>query len=820
MVEPAAAAGTRSAGLGLVASSGGRVLAGLVAPACAALAAWLAWHHPLSPTLALAGVALLAACQAAWPPLWLVALPALLPWLGLGAWSGWRVVEEMDLAILAVGAGAYLRWALHPGPRLRAGRDSRRVRAWGQLLLVLWTASVLVALQRGVQDAGGWSFGWWQGPREPLNALRMAKPTLAALLLLPLWWRLQQRPGQRCAGQLSLGLALALAGTTLWCLWERLAFPGLLNMAADYRTTGPFWETQFGGAALDILLALTLPFALRLAWSARGLLAQAGASLVLLGGLYAGLTTFSRIVYLALPVGGLLWWWLQRRQDAAAAPRAPPVHAGPALVLAAVVAAVVVAGLGAWLFASAGYRGLLALLGNAVVLLLLAPRSLHRPPQAWVGAWVMGLVLGGLLVLLAWLLPKGPYLVYAAAALATAGLLLWNTSAPGVWALASAGFVAQLGCSVLVAVFWGGAPAWPAAACAAVLLALAWMALGQRAAPPWPDSLPWVARSSAGLVALLAGVAVFGGGDFMASRLGQTEGDGTGRWAHWQDGLALNSSGTALWLGQGLGRYADLYGLAARPENRPGDIRLVPGEAGAVKRMVAGGHMLGHGELLRLSQRIARPPNHGLRVELQVRAAAPVQLQVDLCSKHLLYDTACRVVNLRSQPGNTGWQTLQQALPDDGAAADDWPRIPVLSVSSETRAQPLDLRRVTLTDADGRQWLHNPDFSAGGARWFSTSDRHHLPWHAKNMAVHLVVEQGLLGLLALLALTAGALAAVLGPLRAHPLAPALAASIVGCWVVGSVDSVLDMPRVATWLLLVTGMALALHVPSRAPRPGA
>ena len=75
----------------------------------------------------------------------------------------------------------------------------------------------------------------------------------------------------------------------------------------------------------------------------------------------------------------------------------------------------------------------------------------------------------------------------------------------------------------------------------------------------------------------------------------------------------------------------------------------------------------------------------------------------------------------------------------------------------------------------------------------------------------------LLGLLALLALAAGGLVAVLGPLRRHPLAPVLAAAIVGCWVVGSVDSVLDMPRVATWLLLLSAMAMQLHLPSRARR---
>ncbi|MES2716922.1 MAG: hypothetical protein V4795_14225 [Pseudomonadota bacterium] len=799
------------------ASAAGQVLAGMVGLGCAALATWAAQHHPLSPALALAGVLLLAAGQAAWPPLWLIALPALLPWLGLGAWSGWLVAEEMDLAVLAVAAGAYLRWALRPGPRLRASRASRRVRAWGQLLLLLWTASVLVAMQRGALDAGGWSFGWWQGLREPLNALRLAKPTLAVLLLLPLWWRLQQRPGQRCADQLSLGLALALAGTTLWCLWERLAFTGLLNMATDYRTTGPFWETHAGGAALDICLALSLPFALRLAGRARSPWGAAAAGLVVLGGVYAALTTFSRIVYLAIPVAVLLLWWLQRRQDAAAPAAAQ--HPGGGL-RSLLLLALGLAGLGAWLFPSAGYRGLLALLGNAVLLLLLAPRSLRQSAGAWVGAWMAGLLLAGLLALLALQLPKGAYLAYAAVTLATAAwLLLAPARATAWWLLAGAGFVAQLGCTVLVAVSWGGSAAWPAATAAAGLLGLAWVLLGRRTASPWPTGLPWLVRSATGLAVLLAGVAVFGAGDYMAGRLVQTEADRAGRWDHWRDGLALNRGGAALWLGQGLGRYADLYALHNRPDTRPGDIRLVAGEGGPAMRLVAGNHVLGHGELLRLSQRIGLPPATGLKVELQLRSAAPVQLRVELCNKHLLYDGICRSAAMVSQPGNSGWQTLQQALPDAELAPDMVPRLRVFSVASETAAQPLDLRRITLTDASGRQWLHNSDFSAGAARWFSTSDRNHLPWHAKNMAVHLVVEQGLLGLLALLALTVGALAAVLGPLRRHPLAPVLAAAIVGCWVVGSVDSVLDLPRVATWLLLLSAMAMQLHLPSRARQPG-
>ena len=58
------------------------------------------------------------------------------------------------------------------------------------------------------------------------------------------------------------GLTLGLATCGLAALWERLAFPGLTNFAADYRSSALFWEMHVGGAALDAWLALALPFAL------------------------------------------------------------------------------------------------------------------------------------------------------------------------------------------------------------------------------------------------------------------------------------------------------------------------------------------------------------------------------------------------------------------------------------------------------------------------------------------------------------------------------------------------------------------------------
>jgi tellurite resistance protein TehA-like permease len=94
--------------------------------------------------------------------------------------------------------------------------------------------------------------------------------------------------------------------------------------------------------------------------------------------------------------------------------------------------------------------------------------------------------------------------------------------------------------------------------------------------------------------------------------------------------------------------------------------------------------------------------------------------------------------------------------------------------------------------------------------WFFSSDRHHLPWHMKNAALHVLFEQGLLGL----ALLGSAVALVLARLsfgrgRDHPLAPAIVAALIGFATVGAFDSLLDAPRIGFifFTLLLLGLGL-------------
>jgi hypothetical protein len=107
-------------------------------------------------------------------------------------------------------------------------------------------------------------------------------------------------------------MLLGLVVVTLAVLWERAAFPQLFNFTAKYRTTALFWEMHVGGAAIDAYLALATPFAAWALRSARRPWQWACGALLAVLVTYAGLTTFSRGVYLAmvapLVLLGLLLW--------------------------------------------------------------------------------------------------------------------------------------------------------------------------------------------------------------------------------------------------------------------------------------------------------------------------------------------------------------------------------------------------------------------------------------------------------------------------------------------------------------------------------
>jgi hypothetical protein len=267
----------------------------------------LAWHHPLWPIAA--GLLFGLWCLlAAWRPgLWLFVVPACLPFLNFSPWTGWLVFEEFDILLLGALAGGYSRLACS----LRPGAGRKMSGSW-VVLLILSGGSGLLSLYRGFSDAGGFAFDWFAGYADALNSLRVFKSVAFALLFVPL---LQQETGSSrtlASQRLAAGMVAGMTVVTLAVLWERAAFPGLVNFSAHYRTVALFWEMHVGGAAIDAYLALTTPF---VAWAVRGASRPvswtAAAALALLTA-YACLTTYSRGVYFAvagsLALLGILLW--------------------------------------------------------------------------------------------------------------------------------------------------------------------------------------------------------------------------------------------------------------------------------------------------------------------------------------------------------------------------------------------------------------------------------------------------------------------------------------------------------------------------------
>ena len=441
-------------------------MAAIVAIACACGGAFLAWHYPLAPAFMLAAFA--AACVASFlrPEIWLFALPAALPAIGLASWSGWIAFEEIDILVLAVAAGGYgALVAAAPLANAVAARDgpagtasARPVRLSGivRTAIVLFVLSILIGLYRGIAGAATAEFGWFSGYNDAINSLRIAKSFLFALLLYPLLRIQALRSGRRTLELLFAGLAAGLAVASTAVVWERLAFPGLLNFSTDYRATALFWEMHVGGAALDGFLVLTLPFAAwqllhrttPLRWALAG-------GLALLAG-YACLATFSRGVYLAIPVSmGLLTLLvlMQRRSlSLSSAARAFAKGCVPGAAFAA--AAYVV-------FRSGGYRAMLAVLAVAMLTLVLRSSVRRVSPGTWAAAIALGCLLSAAGGIAAPLVPKGNYVVFAAAFAICAGLL-WEQRGrrpPGRPLVAMAAYVWVVVAAAIVATGWGGVSA-------------------------------------------------------------------------------------------------------------------------------------------------------------------------------------------------------------------------------------------------------------------------------------------------------------------------------------------------------------------------
>jgi len=188
------------------------------------------------------------------------------------------------------------------------------------------------------------------------------------------------------------------------------------------------------------------------------------------------------------------------------------------------------------------------------------------------------------------------------------------------------------------------------------------------------------------------------------------------------------------------------------------------------------------------------------------------RLEASVCEKKLFNSHRCQWLNVNF-PAGGGWQRHVLRF-NSGEVGDDpgWRRRPIqLSLYNPAAGTIVRTDNVSLLDDRGRNLIANGDFSAGGDHWFFKAGDH-LPWHIKNLWVHLLFEHGWVGMLLFNLLLATALwHMVHRAWQGETTSLVMLAALVGLLTVGVVDSLLDAPRLAQLLvfLILAGLSRPL-----------
>ena len=309
----------------------------------------------------------------------------------------------------------------------------------------------------------------------------------------------------------------------------------------------------------------------------------------------------------------------------------------------------------------------------------------------------------------------------------------------------------------------------------------------------------------AGLVCLVGGGIIIGvGTPMMSARIASVLPDFSVRDGNWQSGLQLeDGSLQTMLIGTGSGTYPRLALLAPGIAHKPTNFVLLRDAAGPYLRLQP------HSPLF-FGQKIPIEPNETLTISATIRSPDGHGLHTSVCEKWLLYSVDCVTTALPSSTAGT-WQPVSTTLSTGtlgtkrlfGALA----RPTEFSIFGDT-GTTIDIRALSLRTGAGTELLRNGDFSDGRARWYFTDDDH-LAWRILNQYVMLLVEDGLVGLLAfvLVAVVAfrGAVLCVRsGIAAAAPLAGMIAAFAFS----GLFDFLFEAPRLSALFYLGCFAAVA------------
>jgi glycopeptide antibiotics resistance protein/O-antigen ligase len=367
--------------------------------------------------------------------------------------------------------------------------------------------------------------------------------------------------------------------------------------------------------------------------------------------------------------------------------------------------------------------------------------------------------------------------------LAAPFLWLWAWPRQRAWAMLIAGGLYGLAAYGVMVTFSRGGQA---AFAVATLLIFAGFA-----------RLKWKASKQgvSGILILLLSVLAAGlvawpivSGKFSQARLATIHADIGTRTAHWQDALEILSQAGNPFFGAGSGKFPDAFYWNSSAPSRPAAYAFVREGDNVFLR-------LGGGESLYFEQVVPIESAKTYRVLLDMRSSAKsAALTVPVCEKAMLYSFTCVWNTLKLPSGDSQWRRQEIHIQTDHFGP------PGSLLQRPVKLSMFNQNNKTVIDVDN---------SKGMQAWFFSTDSH-LAWHAKNLFIHVLFEQGWVGLCAFVIVLASAGLTLMRRAGHDALALTLFVSLTGFLIVGLIDSLIDEPRLDFlffWLLaiaLVTG----------------
>lgn len=288
-------------------------------------------------------------------------------------------------------------------------------------------------------------------------------------------------------------------------------------------------------------------------------------------------------------------------------------------------------------------------------------------------------------------------------------------------------------------------------------------------------------------------------GAFIQKRFSTIVEDFWGRIGHWKNSMSMmDDNMLTKVLGMGLGSYPRIYAQRNNEKEKHSDYRYVKEDENLFLRLPSFG-------FLYMGQKIPLQPDKSYVFEANLRSNKKnAKLTMAVCEKTALHSFRGRwLVEKITETGKWVHVKIPFKSKELGSGHRLYQRRPVeLSFLNGSVGSEIDIDDVKIVNSANENLIKNGDFSAGSDFWFFTADNH-MPWHIKNLWIHLIFEHGWLGFALFNILLLISISAVWHRVVRQDLySVIILTAAIGLLCVGLIDSLFDFPRITFLFLLL------------------